>query len=139
MKANDMKSILLIIIVLGAVIITSAQETKTGNNFQKKKFNTEVITDSTEYFVISPKFKTDTSAIKIRPFQKFPGDSFTQNNQGKNDFFANHEKPEFRMPVAGGGVHYYFNMPVAVPDSTVQYYIKEKRIDYVNPREKNNK
>jgi hypothetical protein len=52
-------------------------------------------------------------------------------------FSTNHEKPEFRMPVAGGGVHYYFNMPVAVPDSTVQYYIKEKRIDYVNPLEKN--
>ena len=85
--------------------------------------------------MISPKFKTDTSAIKILPFQKLPGDSFTQNNQGKNDFFANRHKPEFRMPVAGGG-HNYFNMPIAVPDSTVQYYIKEKRIDYVNPLEK---
>jgi hypothetical protein len=42
------------------------------------------------------------------------------------------------MPVAGGGYN-YFNMPVAVPDSTVRYYIKEKRIDYVNPLEKNSK
>jgi hypothetical protein len=131
-----MKAILLMVMILGAVIISTAQESKTGKTFQQKKFNTEVITDSAEYFVISPKFKTDTSAIKILPFQKLPGDSFTQNNQGKNDFFANRQKPEFRMPVAGGGVHYYFNMPVAVPDSTVQYYIKEKRIDYVNPLEK---
>ena len=132
-----MKTFVLIIMILGAVIISTAQESKTDKTFQQKKFNTEIKTDSAQYFAISPKFKTDTSAIKIRPFQKFPGDSFTQNNQGKNDFFANHQKSEFRMPVAGGGVHYYFNMPVAVPDSTVQYYIKEKRIYYVNPLEKN--
>jgi hypothetical protein len=132
-----MKAIVLIITILGSVIITTAQEPKTDKTFQQKKFNTETITDTTDYFTISPTFKTDTSAIKIRPFQKLPGDSFTQNNQSKNDFFANHQKPEFRMPVAGGGVHNYFNMPVAVPDSTVQYYIKEKRIDYVNPLEKN--
>lgn len=131
-----MRAIILIIMILGAVIITSAQESKTDKTFQQKKFNTEVITDSAEYFVISPKFKTDTSAIKILPFQKLPADSFTQNNQGKNDFFTNRQKPEFRMPVAGGGGHDRFNMPVAVPDSTVRYYIKEKRIDYVNPLEK---
>jgi hypothetical protein len=130
-----MKSILLIIIILGSVIIASAQKSKTDKTFQQKKFNTEVNTDSAEYFAISPKFKTDTSAIKILPFQKLPGDSFTQNNHGKNDFFANRQISEFRMPVAGGG-HNYFNMPVFVPDSTVRYYIKEKRIDYVNPLEK---
>jgi hypothetical protein len=127
--------VLFMMVILGAVIITSAQKSKTGNNFQNKKFNTEVITDTTEYFVISPTFKTDTSVIKILPFQKLPGDSFTQNNQGKNDFFAKRQKPEFRMPVAGGGPD-CFNMPVFVPDSTVQYYIKEKRIEYVNPLEK---
>ena len=130
-----MKAIFLIIMILGAAIFTTAQESKTDKTFQQKKFNTEVNPDSAEYFVISPTFKTDTSAILILPFQKLPGDTFTQNNQGKNDFFANHQKPEFRMPVAGGG-HNYFNMPIAVPDSTVQYYIKEKRIDYVNPLEK---
>jgi len=37
--------------------------------------------------------------------------------------------------VAGGGRD-CFNMPVFVPDSTVQYYIKEKRIESVNPLEK---
>ena len=131
-----MKTFVLIIMILGTAIIATTQESKTGKNFQQKKSNTEVNTDSVEYFVISPTFKTDTSAIKIIPFQKLPGDSFTQNNQGKNDFFANRQKPEFRMPVAGGGVHNYFNMPIAVPDSTVKYYIKEKRIDYVNPLEK---
>ena len=130
-----MKTTLLIIIILVAVIITTAQELKTGNNFQNKKFNTEVITDNAEYFVISPTFKTDNSEIKILPFQKLPGDSFTQNDQGKIDFFANHQKSELRMPVARGGLD-YFNMPVFVPDSTVQYYIKEKRIDFVNPLEK---
>ncbi|MBK6284171.1 MAG: hypothetical protein IPF54_17375 [Draconibacterium sp.] len=133
-----MKAIFLIIMILEAAIITSAQESKTDKTFKQKKFNTEVITDSTEYFVISPTFKTDTSAIKILPFQKLPGDSFTQNNQSINDFFSNHQKSELRMPVAGGGNN-YFNMLVAVPDSTVRYYIKEKRIDYVNPLEKNSK
>ena len=127
--------ILLITMVLGAVIITSAQETKTGKNFQQKKFNTEVLTDSAIYFVNSPTFKTDTSPVKILHFQKLPGDIFTQNNQVKNDFFANRQKPEFRMPLADGGNN-YFNMPVAVPDSTVEYYIKNKQIDYVNPLEK---
>lgn len=131
-----MKAIVLIIMILGTAIITSAQKSKTDKTFQQKKFNTEVKPDTTEYFEISPKFKTDTSAIKILPFQKLPGDSFTQNNQGKNDFFANRQKPELRMPVAGGGGHDRFNMPVYVPDSTVQYYIKNKQVDYVNPLEK---
>jgi hypothetical protein len=130
-----MKTTLLIIMILGAVLITSAQESKTGKTFQQKKFNTEINPDTTEYFAISPTFKTDTSAIKIRPFQKLPGDSFTQNNQSINDIFANRQKYEFRMPVAGGGRD-CFNMPVFVPDSTVQYYIKEKRIESVNPLEK---
>lgn len=113
-----MKTIVLfMMVILATVIITTAQEPKTDKTFQKKKFNTEVNPDSAEYFVISPKFKTDTSEIKILPFQKLPGDSFRQNNQGKIEFFANGQKPEFRMPVAGGG-HNYFNMPVAVPDST---------------------
>lgn len=122
-------------VILGAVIIASAQEAKTGNNFQKKKFNT-VKTDSADYFAISPTFKTDTSEIIILPFKKLPGDSFSLNNQGKIHVFANQQKPEFRMPVAGGGGRDYFNMPIAVPDSTVEYYIKNKRIDYVNPLEK---
>jgi len=127
--------VLLMTVILGAVIIASAQEAKTGNNFQKKKFNT-VKTDSADYFAISPTFKTDTSEIIILPFKKLPGDSFSLNNQGKIHVFANQQKPEFRMPVAGGGGRDYFNMPIAVPDSTVEYYIKNKRIDYVNPLEK---
>ena len=130
-----MKTTLLIIMILGALIITSAQESKTGKNFQQKKSNTEAITDSAEYFAISPTFKTDTTANKIRHFHKLPGDSFKKNNQGKIEFFANGQKYEFRMPVAGGGRD-YFNMPVAVPDSTVEYYIKNKRIESVNPLEK---
>ncbi len=133
-----MKTIVLIIMILGAVIISTAQKPKTGKTLQQKKFNTEVKTDSAEYFVISPKFKSDTSAIKILPFQKLPGDSFTQNNQGKIDFYANRQKSEFRMPVVTGGPD-YFNMPVVVPDSTVVYYIKNKWIDFVNPLEKNYK
>ncbi|GAB1450760.1 hypothetical protein MASR2M47_08160 [Draconibacterium sp.] len=136
---NWIKTIVLAIMILGAVIITSAQEPKTGNNFLQKKFNKELITDSAEYFVISPKLKTDPSEIEKLPFQKLPDDSFKQNNQGKNDFFANSPKSEYSMPVAGAGGRNYFNMPVAVPDSTVHYYIKDKRVDYVNPLERNNK
>lgn len=131
-----MKAIaVLIIVVLGTALITSAQESKTGKTSQQKKFNTEAKTDSAEYFAISPTFKTDTSEIIILPFKKLQGDSFSLNNQGKIHVFANQQKPEFRMPVAGGGYN-YFNMPIAVPDSTVEYYIKNKRIDYVNPLEK---
>ena len=133
-----MKAIVLMIMIHGATIITSAQVAKSGSNFQQKKFNTEVIADSSEYFMISPKIKSDTSEFKILPIQKLQGDSSMQNNQNINDFFSNHQKSELRMPVAGGGYN-YFNMPVAVPDSTVQYYIKEKRIDYVNPLERNSK
>jgi hypothetical protein len=131
-----MKTFILIIMILGSAIISSAQEATTGITFEQKKFNTETITDSTEYFAISPKFKTDTSEIIILPFKKLPCDSFSLNNQGKIHVFANQQKPEFRMPVATGGP-YYFNMPVAVPDSTVKYYIKNKHIDYINPLEKN--
>ena len=133
-----MKTILILMVILGTVIISAAQETNTGKTFQKKKFNNEVLSDSAKYLLISPKLKTDTSEAKILPFQKLPGDSFTQNNQNITDFFSNHQKAELRMPVAGGGYN-YFNMPVVVPDSTVRYYIKEKRIDYVNPLERNSK
>ena len=130
-----MKAIVLIVMILGVVIISMAQEPKTDKTFQQKKLDSKVIADSAEYIAISPKFKADTTEIKILPFQKLSDDTFTQNNQGKNDFFANRQKYEFRMPVAGGGRD-CFNMPVFVPDSTVQYYIKEKRIEYVNPLEK---
>ncbi len=134
-----MKAISLMVVILGAVIISTAQKPKTDKTFPQKKFNTEVNPDSAEYSAISPTFKTDTSEIKILPFQKLPADSFKQNNQSKNDIFANRQKPELRMPVAGARMHNFFNMPVAVPDSTVQYYIREKRIDYENPLEKKNR
>ncbi len=132
-----MKTILMLMVILGTVIISAAQESKTGKTFQKKKFNTEELSDTAKYLVISPKLKTDTSENKKLSFQKLPGDSFTQNNQSINGFFTNHQKSEFRMPVASGT--YDFNMPVSIPDSTVKYYMKVKRIDYVNPLEKNNK
>ena len=43
-----MKTIVLIIMILGAVIISTAQKPKTGKTLQQKKFNTEVKTDSAE-------------------------------------------------------------------------------------------
>lgn len=39
------------------------------------------------------------------------------------------------MPVVNPG-NYSWNMPIAVPDSTVNYAIRVKRIEYVNPVEK---
>jgi hypothetical protein len=87
-KMLKVKLILLIIMILEAAIISVAQESKTDKPFQQKKFNTEAITDTTEYFVISTKIKTDTLENKILPFQKLPGDSFTQNNQSINEFFC---------------------------------------------------
>ncbi len=128
----------MLMVILGTVIITPAQELKTDKTLQKKKVNNEVLSDTVKFLVVLPKLKPDTSENKKLSFQKLPGDSFTQNNQSITDFFAHHQKSEFRMPVAGGGYN-YFNMPVFVPDSTVKYYMKVKRIDYLNPLEKNNK
>ena len=44
---------------------------------------------------------------------------------------------ELRMPVVGRTSK--FKMPVAVPDSTVHYFIKEKRVEFLNPLEHKHK
>jgi hypothetical protein len=134
-----MKAILLMVMILVAVIITSGQESKTDKTFQQKKFNTEIKSDSDEFAVNSPKSKTDTSLLIFKPNQKVPGTDLNLNNHETNPVLANKQVPELRMPVAGAGVRNYFNMPVAVPDSAVEYYIKVKWIDFVNPWENNSK
>ena len=130
-----MKTVLMIFLIFGTSLVLRAQISKSGNDFKKRGFSSYLKNDSTEYFSISPKFKTGTSSFNFKLFENLPEKYYSQNNP--NPFLTKNEAIEFRMPVAGGSS--FMKMPILVPDSTVHFYIKEKRIDYVNPLERNYK
>lgn len=135
-----MKTLIALIIIPAFSVLSVAQNIKTENGFSTMKFNNYFQNDSTgltlkntfikpneksQNFAISPKFQTDNSGRQ----------GFSPNFQNTDSLRNSYPVPEFRMPVASGG-SFTENMPVAVPDSSVHYYLKIKKIDGVNPLEK---
>jgi hypothetical protein len=55
-----------------------------------------------------------------------------RDKQGNTN--ENYYTPIFRMPVVGST--FRSKMPVMVPDSSVTYYIKDKRFNFINPLDK---
>jgi len=126
-----MKTLCVLLMITGISLCSFAQNEKPFNDFQKIDFNKDWQKDTTDYFTISPEFKPDTVFHEFQYSQKLNNEPFQINESNSLFTFENSAKYEFRMPIAKGGKH--FNMPNAVPDSTVHYYIKEKRIQFVNP------
>lgn len=122
-----MKKLFIFLFIICFSIGVQAQLPETEIDFPKMNFNTVLQNDTFKHFKISPFFKPGT----------LPGDSLQFNPQDSLLYSRNFPKYELRMPVAG--VTRYLNMPVAVPDSSVHYFIKQKRIEFFNPLEYNRK
>jgi len=132
-----MKTILVLIMISGISLCSVAQNEKGTTEFQKRGFNDKWQKDTVKYFSISPEFKTDTVLREFQYSQRLHIDPFQFNQPDSLLSFKNSATYELRMPVAGG--NFYSKMPIAVPDSSVHYYLKVKRIPFVNPMEKNHK
>ncbi|HYQ57350.1 MAG TPA: hypothetical protein VEP89_08365 [Draconibacterium sp.] len=82
----------------------------------KIKFNEFPVQKSTHIFKISPAFTADISMLQKLPEPVDKIDLFAQGRIQKSDFD--------NMPILSFGVNNW-NMPVAVPDSSVDYFIKK--------------
>ena len=131
-----MKPIFLFLFFISHLTGILAQNNK-PDGLLKNDFNIRNQTDSSLYFVISPKFKPDTVLHNFEYSQRYHGDPFQFNKPDSILLTENSPAFELRMPVVGGA--YHIKMPVAVPDSTVQYYILEKRIQFYNPLEQHHR
>ena len=118
----------IIAILAGLAIYGQAQKKKAIES--GKKNETEMLKSDSAIQKRLQEFNT------FREKHKF---TFTQPGESeKNDSVLQQSisgQPNYRMPVVKPG-SYQFNMPVAVPDSTVDYYLQIKKIDGVNPKEK---
>ena len=128
----------MVLLIVTAISLCSVAQNKIEIiEFQKKDFNDKWQKDTMEYFSISPEFKPDTVLREFQYSQRLHIDPFRFNQPDSLYSFENSPTYELRMPVAGGG--FYLKMPIAVPDSSVHYYLKVKRIPFVNPLEQRNK
>ena len=123
--------------VFGTTLVLRAQISKLNIDSPKKKISVLSNPDSANAVSSTHKFITDTAilnALKSKLLEK----NHLQNDSNIVVFRYDKGIVELKMPVATGE-RFSMNMPVMIPDSTVQYFIKEKRIDFVNPKETNSK
>lgn len=125
-----MRTIISLLLMLGISVCSHAQN-QILSRFEKKHLYDNLQKDTCEHFAISPHFKSKTLPCNFKYSHQFKGDSLKLNYQ--DSLFSDYPVPEFRMPVAKNS--YYFKMPVVVPDSSVHYYLRVKRIPIVNPLE----
>ena len=123
-----MKTIFLFLFVIGFSICTIAQNLE-ANPFPKIDFNKGWQKDITLTFKNSPQLKFDL------PFED-PGFSLPLQEENKDPKALPNTQYsslafQFRMPVVEG--QYPSRMPVMVPDSTVRYFLRIKRIPFDNP------
>lgn len=130
-----MRAAILMVLFTTFSLVVFAQEKKQPKLFGDKKQLEELRKDSSFQFDISPKFKEQL------PFEKFKDTTLSWDsdkyNEGKFYLDTTHSETILApMPIAGSReIRNYHNMPIAVPDSSVEYYIKEKRINIINPLE----
>ena len=132
-----MKKIFFLLLITANSLCSVAQNKMVTNEFQKMEFNDKWQKDTIEYFSISHEFKPDTVLRDFHYSQRLKGDPFQFNQPDSLFSYKNYPATELRMPVIGGG--YYTNMPIAVPDSSVHYYLQIKRFPFFNTLEKKHK
>ncbi len=121
-----MKKWIIIILLLPVSVNLFGQDYPQIPKFQKIEFGKTSEKKVPEIFPISPRFKTDTSLKK----------EIVYNGPDSVLLVRKYNSYHLNMPVAGGP--FYSKMPVWVPDSTVNFAIKEKRIEFINELERNN-
>lgn len=116
-----MKHFIMALVFIAPCYFSHAQE----DSISYKEFQQKII----------EQLKTDT-ALSFNLPHNFAEKSFRIYTPDYLTFQKTKKHYRFNMPVARGG--FGFNMPVYVPDSTVQYYIREKKISAFNPLDKKN-
>jgi len=116
-----MKAITLILLLFGICGFSFAQQDSLLAEDWGKIISEQLKADSTLSLELPRNFGE-------KPFQPYAPD-YRNFQKGKRVY-------HFNMPIARGG--FRSNMPVYVPDSSVQYYIKEKRIGAYNPLDRKN-
>ncbi len=123
----------IIICLLLSISFSSFGQIKTQqellpDNYFSEQLKSQRIPDS---FKISPEFQKEIPSLKFDFSYPLPE---KQENEMKTERrFLNDNTTYFssRMPVLQGD--FYSNMPIAVPDSSVHYFIQNKKIEMVNP------
>ena len=121
-----MKRWITIILLIPVSVSLFAQDYQQIPKFQKIEFGKTSEKKAPEIFPISSEFKRDTSLKKNFVYQEPDSVLLVQK----------YNSYHLHMPVAGGP--FYSKMPVWVPDSSVNFAIKEKRIEFINELERNN-
>lgn len=103
------------------------------DNYFSEQLENQRIPDS---FKISPEFQKEIPSLKFD--FSYPLPEIQENEVETKNLLLNDRTTYFssRMPVVKGDFH--SNMPIAVPDSSVHYYILNKKIEVVNPLFKSN-
>ena len=121
-----MKRWITIILLIPVSVSLFAQDYQQIPKFQKIEIGKTSEKKVPEIFPISPRFKPDTSLEK----------KIVYNEPDSVLVVQKYNSYHLKMPVAGGP--FKSKMPVMVPDSTVNFAIKEKRIEFINELERNN-
>lgn len=121
-----MKKWITIILLIPVSVSLFARDYQQIPKFQKIEFGKTSEKKAPKIFPISSEFKRDTSLKKNFVYQEPDSVLLVQK----------YNSYHLHMPVVGGP--FYSKMPVWVPDSSVNFAIKEKRIEFINELERNN-
>lgn len=117
-----MKTKLIFLLLIGLSVSTFAQHDFSIKPLPKIDFNSGIQ-------------KQDSSYMKFDNIQKSPDYLMLLSPKSSDRKPVSILRYKSKMPIAKPYGNYW-DMPVAIPDSTVNYAIREKRIEYLNPGEK---
>ena len=126
--------IIIFALLLSVSLYSFGQEKNTQKLLPDNYFSEQLEKKKLPYsFDISPKFQKEFPSLKFD--FSYPLPEIRKNEKEPENRLLNDNTTYFssRMPVMKGDFH--SNMPVAVPDSSVHYFILNKKIQVVNPLE----
>ena len=126
--------ILFIALLLNVSLYSVGQDKNTQKLLPDNYFSEQLEKKKLPYsFDISPEFQKEFPSLKFD--FSYPLPEIRKNEKKTQNLLLNDNTTYFssRMPVAKGKFH--SNMPIAVPDSSVHYFILNKKIEVINPLE----
>ena len=126
--------ILFIALLLNVSLYSVGQDKNTQKLLPDNYFSEQLEMKKLPYsFNISPEFQKEIPSLKFD--FSYPLPEIRKNEKEPENRLLNDNTTYFssRMPVAKGKFH--STMPIAVPDSSVHYFILNKKIEVINPLE----
>ena len=125
----------ILIFLMSVSFISFGQDKNTQKLLPDNYFSEQLEKKKLPYsFDISPEFQKEVPSLKFD--FSYPLPEIRKNEKETGRRFLNDNTTYFssRMPVVKG--NFQSNMPIAVPDSSVHYFILNKKIEVVNPLER---